>query len=504
MKKISFLLVLLMGVMFSLSAAISSPVQAQEQEDLDTILARAAAKSFLVTLTRPDLAEVTSFYVADNISEADVNKLGQITDYSIARSEWITPGQVYEVEAVLQPSNQSVVIQTGKPRARWQVVDIQAISTPASSSSSTTSTVSTSPTVDNGAGRLVFQTKNGAEIYVIKADGTGLTYVTHGIDPQLSPDGSKIAFTRWDPNYTLYTINIDGSDEKTWPSNQAQMKSPTWSSDGSKLIFSYLAYLNEGGFKHFFPGTLAIRSVRSVLRGGDVVNYPTIPSNARGIKANADGSIEYTIPPDAHWHLAQVDLTSSEYKPIPTGSNYNYAPVRDPNDNNKLFFRGDKGIASFNTLTQAGQSVSTDGWDRGPIAISPDGSKIAFSYWQSGHWEIHTLNADGSNRQRLTETPLSVIAAASRNQETMVTEEGYTTLNDAQPGSQENLNWNNAAPVWSPDGTKIAFMSDRNDKWEIWIMNADGSEQQQMFPNGELDQLDFEFAGVDDRMLSWQ
>ncbi len=43
--------------------------------------------------------------------------------------------------------------------------------------------------------------------------------------------------------------------------------------------------------------------------------------------------------------------------------------------------------------------------------------------------------------------------------------------------------WNDASPAWSPDGSRIAFGSDRSeDRWRmphgaIWLMNADGSDQ---------------------------
>ncbi len=38
-------------------------------------------------------------------------------------------------------------------------------------------------------------------------------------------------------------------------------------------------------------------------------------------------------------------------------------------------------------------------------------------------------------------------------------------------------------PVWSPDGTMIAFTSDRDGNEEIYIMNADGSGQRNLTNN---------------------
>lgn len=508
MSKLIIYVALIAGILFSLSAAVNNPVQAQENtttasgaESLDAVLAKAAAKSFLVALTRPELAAVRNFYLRDNVNvEPVLAEVGNVSTYQIIESDWLTPGEAYQVTAKLQPGNKDIAIRAGKYNGRWQIDNIQLLAATAAtgSAAAVSATQQLRPVTENGSGKLVFQTKSGGDIYIINADGTGLRRVTHGIDPQLSPDGTQIAFTRWDPFYTLYTINVDGANETAWMGNKAKMKSATWSADGTRIVFSHLVFLDEGGKEKINPQKLAERAARS----GEDFNFPEIPDNARGLKIE-NGIIEYVIPPDAHWWLGQVDLTKNEYQDLGTGSQYNYAPSWHPIDPNRLLFRGDKGIAEFNTQAQSGRPISFDDRDRGAVVYSPDGAKIALTYWQDGHWEIHTMNADGSNRQRLTETPLTVIAQNSRS-DVFVNEEGYRTLNRAQPDQMPNPNWNNAAPVWSPDGSQIAFLTDRTGRWEIWIMNADGSNQRPMFSNGALNGIEFDYAGVDERMLSWR
>ena len=107
------------------------------------------------------------------------------------------------------------------------------------------------------------------------------------------------------------------------------------------------------------------------------------------------------------------------------------------------------------------------------------------------------MNLDGSDRRRLTDTPLTVIADKTQLNSQVV---------DGKERFVPNANpyWNHAAPVWSPDGSQIAFMTDRSGKWELWIMNADGSNQRPMFSNGAVDNLIFNYASVDERMISWR
>ena len=42
-------------------------------------------------------------------------------------------------------------------------------------------------------------------------------------------------------------------------------------------------------------------------------------------------------------------------------------------------------------------------------------------------------------------------------------------------------------PAWSPDGTKIAFASNRDGNFEIYTMNADGTGQTRLTNNAAID-----------------
>jgi len=239
MKKTAFYLALIVGIVIGFSAATGKPAQAQE--DLNTILARAATKSFLTTLSRPDLSDALQFYVVDGLRiEGMLNELGEVSDYEITRAGWLKPGETYEVEALLQPNGQTVIVHSGKYNSRWKVDGVE-LSTPTAGGEAVTTAVAVGPrpVVGNGPGKLVFQTQNAGDIYVVNADGTGLQRVTHGIDPQLSPDGTQITFTRWAPEYQIFTINVDGTNERGWFGSRRQMKSPAWSADGSRLTFNY-------------------------------------------------------------------------------------------------------------------------------------------------------------------------------------------------------------------------------------------------------------------------
>ena len=80
---------------------------------------------------------------------------------------------------------------------------------------------------------------------------------------------------------------------------------------------------------------------------------------------------------------------------------------------------------------------------------SPDGTRIAFVKAAEGHRNIFVMDADGTDQVNLTP--------------------GADTTGQANAG---------VAPTWSPDGTRIAYTY----QGDIWVMNADGSEQDKPHP----------------------
>lgn len=78
------------------------------------------------------------------------------------------------------------------------------------------------------------------------------------------------------------------------------------------------------------------------------------------------------------------------------------------------------------------------------VKISPDGKEIAFTY----RGDIYKVGADGGRAKRLT----------------------------SQPSYEAN-------PVWSPDGKKIAFASDRNGNFDVFVMDAAGGQAKRLTSN---------------------
>jgi Tol biopolymer transport system component len=82
---------------------------------------------------------------------------------------------------------------------------------------------------------------------------------------------------------------------------------------------------------------------------------------------------------------------------------------------------------------------------------APSGSqgRVAFMSSRAGNWEVYTVDLSDGSVKRLTKN-----------------------------------NANDGLPTWSPDGKSIAFVSNRDGGWGLWVMSAGGSNQRKLFDIG--------------------
>jgi len=102
------------------------------------------------------------------------------------------------------------------------------------------------------------------EIFEMNADGTGLSQVTHdhayASFPSWSPDGAQIVYTSYRGEHyvpgcdgstlcpgDLYAIGADGSGERQLTNDPADESMPSWSPDGSRVVFRSTLADSGGG-----------------------------------------------------------------------------------------------------------------------------------------------------------------------------------------------------------------------------------------------------------------
>lgn len=349
--------------------------------------------------------------------------------------------------------------------------DVPEISTPALAEGNPANEGLPAPSANSAdTGKLVFQTSSGGEIKLINADGTGLRTLTSGIDPVLSPDGQQVAFTRWTGDIgELWVTNVDGSNERQILGEMRKAKGPAWSPDGSQVVLNF----QKGGRLE----------EKRICRPLDT--NPSPPRNAGnirfGISDNGEPILCWTIPPDPNWSLRTININDRSFDDL-YGGLYAFRPAWDPGQPWRVISDAGDGLLSVSVDDDDARQQVTDVIGDGSPVFSPDGRYIAMTTRLQNEYSIFRMNSDGSGRVRLTQTPLWV---------------------PVQADSDGQL-WNDVSPTWSPDGSLIAFLTDRTGRWEIWVMNADGSDQRPMFSDEINDQLDINYEFVDERVISWR
>jgi TolB protein len=299
-------------------------------------------------------------------------------------------------------------------------------------------------------GKIVFQGAIGGMIYTVNGDGSDLRIVTDGIDPAFSPDGKQIAFARWSNiNPGLFVINADGTNERLI-FGSPKIRSPRWSPDGKLIAFTQdkPATNNQPLWK---LGVIELNKAIDVDTTRNVLTEPQCSRLCYTPSWRNDSATLVYIDPQYGIMATNIFTGSASLVMGPTGTYYD---------------TGKQAVLPILHLPPIQQTLT-----------SPDGSRVAFIQKAHDRWEINLVSADGGAAIAITQ-PNAIL---------------YTFF---------GIKWHSVAPVWSPDSKQILFLSDRNGKWEFFVMNADGSNTRQVLKN-VTDSIQLRFDFESERMMDW-
>jgi len=314
--------------------------------------------------------------------------------------------------------------------------------------------------------------------------------------PALSPDGDRIAFRSDRVPAGIYVMEATGENLRPVTAGGFH---PSWSPDGKEIVFSEKGF-TAPSVRNTIPSKLWIVNVETgakrLLTDRDAMQPVWSPNGAR--------IAFWFMPPGVgRSDIAIIPRDGGEPVVITKGASTNWNPVWSP-DGKYLYFVSDRsGNMNFwrvamdeesGKVLSEPEAVVTPSTFSSHLNFSRDGKRMIYvqtnnqSNIQAAEFDVNKEKIIGEpfwitrGDRQIVRPELSsdgkqfVMRVPRRTQDDIV----ILSRDGNNPRDLTNDKFFDRYPRWSPDGRKVAFVSDRSGFYEIWMINADGTNLRQV------------------------
>ncbi|MGA2271240.1 MAG: hypothetical protein ABSH44_22455 [Bryobacteraceae bacterium] len=321
--------------------------------------------------------------------------------------------------------------------------------------------------------------------------------------PAFSPDGKRVAYSARGASkeeaFHVWVRALPAGAPLQLTNGEGNDIGPAWSPDGARLAFLRIA---EGRAEYIvIPSDGGVERKLAEFGGAPADAAQPLPA----VSWTRDGKSLVVVETGEKQlpAMALVSLADGTVRRItnpPEGSEGDSTPAVSPDGNTLAFVRatGSDG-ADIYLCDLAGGGLRRLTFDdravRG-IAWTRDGQDVVYAADRAGGWRLWRLPAYGGSPRELTvaggQAYYPAIAPAGRRLAYTDSPSGSAiwraTLGAPDPASSAadderaiiRSSGRETAPVYSPDGRRIADISDQTGADEIWVSDADGGNRIQI------------------------
>ncbi len=363
--------------------------------------------------------------------------------------------------------------------------------------------VETMPTVSPDGQTIVYVVQAGgsSDIYALRTGSRRPTLLTPNspepdLAPAFSPDGGRIAFASGRDGGGIFLMSPTGESVRRLSDVGHD---PAWSPDGRELVVANasFAYPTDRATRDAGLTIIDVESgaKRPLATSLDAMQPSWSPDGRRiafwGLRGGSGQRDIWTIAADG----SDADAGG---RAVTDDAALDWSPVWSP-DGQYLYFASNRGGTmnlwrvpieqSSGEVLGEPQPMTTPALWSGQFSITRDGSAIVYA---SLDWRSTLMRAPFDPVRGELAGPPVILRRSTRPIRDHALSPDRQWVAVTETGAQEDLFLlrvdgseyrrltddvaRDRAPVWAPDGQRIAFYSDRGGTYQLWTVRPDGSD----------------------------